>query len=350
VKANWLTYAINSSLIFGLLFFLGSSSQGKHVVSHQNNHSCAHAWGFFGHKRINRMAVFTLPPEMLGFYKYHIEYITEHAVDPDKRRYAVDGEAPRHYIDIDHYAVGDISPFDLVPRPWFKAVEKYTEDTLQAYGIVPWYLDVMVNKLTHAFKTKNVDLILKYSADLGHYVGDAHVPLHTTKNYNGQLSNQYGIHGLWESRLPELFAENYDYFVGKASYVKNVIDYAWDVVYASHMCVDSVLRIEKELTAEMPEDAKYVYETRGATTMRNYSKEFSKLYHLRLNQMVERRLKASILGVGSMWYTAWVNAGQPDLNALINTKPTAELDKEKEELEEKYSKRKAKGRVCEHDH
>ena len=350
MKANWLTYAISSSFVLSLLFFLGSSTQKHHVASAEHNQSCAHAWGFFGHKRINRMAVFTLPPEMVGFYKYHIEYITEHAVDPDKRRYAVEGEAPRHYIDIDHYAVNDASPFDLVPRQWFKAVEKYSEDTLQAYGIVPWYLDVMMAKLTHAFKTKNVDLILKYSADLGHYVGDAHVPLHTTKNYNGQLTNQYGIHGLWESRLHELFSENYDYFVGKASYVKNVIDYAWDVVYASHVCVDSVLLIEKELTEEMPEDAKYVYETRGTATMRNYSKEFSKMYHLRLNQMVERRLKASILGVGSMWYTAWVNAGQPDLNALINTKPSAQLEQEKEELNEEYNKKKAKGRVCEHDH
>jgi hypothetical protein len=74
------------------------------------------------------------------------------------------------------------------------------------------------------------------------------------------------------------------------------------------------------------------------------------MYHLRLNQMVERRLKASILGVGSMWYTAWVNAGQPDLNALINTKPSAQLEQEKEELNEEYNKKKAKGRVCEHDH
>jgi hypothetical protein len=51
-----------------------------------------------------------------------------------------------------------------------------------------------------------------------------------------------------------------------------------------------------------------------------------------------------------MWYTAWVNAGQPDLNALINTKPSAQLEQEKEELNEEYNKKKAKGRVCEHDH
>ena len=49
-------------------------------------------WGFFSHKKINRMAVFTIPDESLfHFYKFHIDFISEHAVDPDKRRYAVDG-------------------------------------------------------------------------------------------------------------------------------------------------------------------------------------------------------------------------------------------------------------------
>ena len=67
------------------------------------------AWGFWGHKRINRMAVFSLPPEMVTFYKKNIEFITEHAVDPDKRRYAIKEEAPRHYIDLDHYGA---NPFD----------------------------------------------------------------------------------------------------------------------------------------------------------------------------------------------------------------------------------------------
>lgn len=351
MKVNWLTFGLLFSAAFvTVLLFWSSQQKLEHSNSQQNNQSCAHAWGFYGHKRINRMAVFTLPPEMIGFYKYHIEYITEHAVDPDKRRYAVEGEAPRHYIDIDHYGSEGINPFDSVPKFWSKAVEKFSEDTLQAYGIVPWYLDVMVNKLTRAFQNKNVDLILKYSADLGHYVGDAHVPLHTTKNYNGQLSNQYGIHGLWESRLPELFALNYDYFVGKASYQKSVIDFAWQAVYDSHMCLDSVFGLEREITIEMSEDAKYVYETRGASTMRNYSKEFSKMYHDRMNGMVERRLRASITGVGSLWFTAWVNAGQPNLQELIDTKPSAQLQEEKEALEKEFQEKKAKGRVCEHDH
>ena len=95
------------------------------------------------------MAVFTLPPEMIGFYKRNIDFITEHAVDPDKRRYAVDDEAARHYIDIDHYGK---NPFDSVPKLWKDAVEKYSEDTLQAYGIVPWHIDVMVRRLSEAMR------------------------------------------------------------------------------------------------------------------------------------------------------------------------------------------------------
>jgi len=304
-------------------------------------------WGFFGHKRINRIAVFTLPPEMFGFYKEHIEFVTEHAVDPDKRRYAVEGEAQCHYIDLDHYYKPGENPFEIMPRKWKDAVSKFTEDTLQTYGIVPWHISVMKSKLQRAFETKNVDLILKYSADIGHYIADAHVPLHTTENYNGQLTGQKGIHGLWESRLVEINAENYDYFVGKATYVKSVLDYTWEAVEASHNALDSVLRIEKEITRTFPSDRKYAYEQRGNTTVQVYSKEFCSAYHEQLNGMVERRLRAAVIAVGSIWYTAWVDAGQPDLRSLQNKPPTQELLKEFQALEEHFHNDQHKGRICE---
>lgn len=304
-------------------------------------------WGFFGHKRINRIATFTLPPEMFGFYREHIEFLTEHAVDPDKRRYAVDGEAQRHYIDIDHYVAEGQDPFDVVPQKWNDAVTKFTEDTLQAYGIVPWHISVMKYKLQKAFEEKNVDLILKYSADIGHYIGDAHVPLHTTENYNGQLTNQKGIHGLWESRLVEINSENYDYFVGKAEYVENLRSYIWKAVKASHYAVDSVLSIELEVTEDLGNDKKYSYERRGNTTITVYSYEFSQEYHRRMNGMVERRLKAAIGAVGSIWYTAWVDAGQPDLTDLQHSPPSADLLEELQSLDPYVEAGKHKGRICE---
>ena len=59
------------------------------------------AWGFFAHRRINRLAVFSLPPEMIGFFKENIQFLSENAVNPDSRRYAVEGEAEKHFIDAD---------------------------------------------------------------------------------------------------------------------------------------------------------------------------------------------------------------------------------------------------------
>ena len=189
-------------------------------------------------------------------------------------------------------------------------------------------------------------MILKYSADIGHYIGDAHVPLHTTENYNGQLTDQKGIHGLWESRLVEINAENYDYFIGKAVYISDLNTFIWDAVKASHLGVDSVLTIERQLTKEMPSDKKYSFERRGNTTVSVYSKEFSDEYHERLNGMVERRLRAAISAVGSIWYTAWVDAGQPDLRNLQNTPPSAELLEEMRAIDAEFEKGAHKGRVC----
>jgi hypothetical protein len=302
-----------------------SANEPKIQVNHAN---CVSAWGFYGHKRINRMAVFTMPPELFTFYKSNIEFITEHAVDPDKRRYAASGEAPRHYIDIDHYVHNGEDPFAVVPKKWEDAVAKFTEDTLNAYGIVPWHLDVMVGRLTKAFKEKNLDRILRLSSDLGHYVGDAHVPLHTTENYNGQMTGQYGIHGFWESRIPELIAEDWDYFVGQAEYVEIPLDKAWETVKASNIAVDSVLRIEKELTAEFDADKKYSFENRGAVIMKVYSEDFSKAFDDRMNGMVERRMRSAIHTIGSFWYTAWIKAGKPDLTELLNKSISSKLDEE----------------------
>lgn len=305
-------------------------------------------WGFFAHKKINRMAVFTLPEDMLGFYKKHIEFITEHAVDPDKRRYAVKEEAARHYIDIDHYAHDSLNPFEVVPQKWEDAVAKFTEDTLQAYGIVPWHLQVMMNKLTWAFKNEDVDMILKYSSEIGHYIGDAHVPLHTTENYNGQLTNQKGIHGFWESRIPELLSGDYDFFIGNALYVDNLLEDAWQTVKESHYAVDSVLEFERILNSEYPTDQKYIYEERGQQTLKTYSAEYTTEYSDRLDGMVERRMRQAIVSVGSYWYTAWVNAGKPDLNKLLGKDISDKLKTEMEEESKEFEKGNLKGRSCDH--
>jgi hypothetical protein len=287
------------------------------------------SWGFFAHRKINQLAVYTLPSSMASFYKKNIQYLSEAAVNPDRRRYAVPEEAPRHYIDLDDY--GDSAVYKL-PRYWSDAVKQFGEDSLQARGIVPWHIYRMYFQLKDAFLLKDPDKILRVSADLGHYVADAHVPLHTTKNYDGQLTGQTGIHGFWESRLPELYFEEYDFFVGPATYLPNVQLAAWEMIRQSNAAVDSVLRFEKELSENVGE-SKYNFETKGKQTVKVYSQEYSYKYHQMLSGMVERMFRNSVKSIGDIWYTAWVDAGQPDLKALINYKPTeAELEARKKEL------------------
>ncbi|HSH68103.1 MAG TPA: zinc dependent phospholipase C family protein [Bacteroidia bacterium] len=276
------------------------------------------------------MAVFTLPDGLIGFYKQHINFISQHAVDPDKRRYTSEEEAARHYIDLDHYGKHAL---DSVPHSWKKAITQYSEDTLKAYGIVPWHIEKMIVRLTEAFRSENLDLILHYSADLGHYIADAHVPLHTTENYNGQLTNQKGIHGFWESCIPELKSEYYSYWVGHARYIDKTNDCIWTIISQSHAAVDSVLTFEKKLSDSYAPDKKYSFETRGSTVMKTYSQEYTTDYDLLLNGMVERRMRSAIITIGNLWYTAWVNAGKPDLKNLDNKDLSDSLKKVNEEEE-----------------
>ena len=383
-------------------------------------------WGFFGHRRINKLACFTLPQDLFGFYKGNIDFISDHAVDPDKRRYASKFEAIRHYIDLDHWGK---APFHNIPRRWTDVMMHFTSihsidargdtsvwlsrdqlpydlknpamafefqekeipyaayrkfvreeilstyydddrsidskamesffgnygisckakqfiavDEFSEYGVVPYHLVWMQNRLKKAFEDKDITRILRTSAELGHYLGDAHVPLHTTENYNGQLTGQLGIHGFWESRIPELFAdEEYDYFVGKASYIKNNVDYYWDIVLDSHELVDSVLLIEKELSQTFAQDLQFCYEERGTQMMKTQCREYADAYSDRMNGMVEQRMRAAILAIGNAWYSAWIDAGQPDLPGFSINKDALQ-DEEYLEMQKAFEEKKIKGR------
>ncbi len=282
------------------------------------------SWGFYAHKMINRGAINSLPLELALLFKTHQIYLTEHAVDPDKRCYIDTLEPPKHYIDLDelledsniHANAESIN--EAIPIHWSQAVQTFSELRLRSVGIIPWQIDRTYKQLINALFEKNLKKILRHAADLGHYLGDAHVPLHTTKNYNGQFTNQIGIHAFWETRLPERFASSYDFWVGRATYVKSPLEEAWLIIKESHLLIDSVLNIEQALNDEFTPDQKYAYVTRNNRLEKNYSESYAKAYHERLNGMVERRLRSSVKQTANFWYSAWVDAGQPDLTELLD--------------------------------
>jgi len=292
------------------------------------------SWGFFAHKHINRTAVFTLPGDMIRFYKNNINYITDHAVDADKRRYADTAEAARHFIDADRYGE---APFDSLPEKWSIALSKYSESTLKENGIIPWQIERSYYSLVQAFVKRDSAAILRLSSNLGHYIGDAHVPLHTTENYNGQLTGQAGIHAFWESRLPELFAKNYDFLTGQARYIENPLKEAWRIIRHTHSLKDSVLVVEANLNADFPSDLKYSFSLRNGQVIRQYSEEYAKAYDEALKGMVQVQMRSSVAAVGSFWYSAWVDAGQPSLKNLRRL-PADEQERRQTDKAEKLFK------------
>lgn len=351
---------------------------------------CAPEWGFYGHRQINRHAVYAIPAPLNLFFRRHVAWLEEHGVDPDKRRYAVPQEYKRHYIDLDYHERNRSTPlgFDLeteiqgrlvikVVYPGGDTVQlerlreaggyrdpKYpdcsweeasldslihllrtedphdetwmalpgrfaawrntcgqsppwqsllVEDHFSPHGILPYWLEIMQRRLTNAFLAGDVPLILRLAADIGHYIGDAHVPLHTTENYNGQLTGQHGIHGFWESRIPELFLEEWELITGPASYIPDFRKQVWQVVRESNALVAQVLGLEKEVRRQLPDDRIMCFEDRNTLNVLTQCPEYARAYAAAMDGMVEDRFRSSIHMVASSWYTAWIDAGQPDL-------------------------------------
>lgn len=269
----------------------------------------SYGWGFFSHKKLNELAVYTLPLELRGIFKANIDYLIEKSVWPDQRRYQDPIEAPKHYIDLDAYPE---------PRDFLYTIKKDSSGVLpnniKEHGYLPLVLDSLMDKLYWAFLENDLDRVLYCAADLGHYVGDACVPLHTCSNYDGQKTGQEGIHSLWESSIPEFFFDDWNTYTGPAQYLENPKAAFRDQIWSSHMAVDSVLSLDLKTKEDLDERV-YSLQQRGRQVKMAFSKDYCEHYNGLMNSMPERRFRMAILLLGSVWMTAWVNAGQPKLTS-----------------------------------
>ena len=201
----------------------------------------------------------------------------------------------------------------------FAVLENYNKlhfhNVLDEYGILPYHLMEYQNRLKWAFIDRDIEKIIRLAGEIGHYIGDAHVPLHTTLNYNGQLTGQDGLHAFWETRIPELFAtENYDFWTEPREYIEDKETFFWDILLESHELVDDVLSTEMELRITFPKDNQYCFDERLGVTQRIECEAYARAYQNAMNGMVENRMRDAITAIASSWYTAWVDAGSPKMN------------------------------------
>ncbi len=262
-------------------------------------------WGFFGHRKINLLATYTLPLPLHSFYRRHLTEIQALSVLPDARRYLLDEEAARHYIDLDQYNLNQVSFTN-----WAQMLRKTPEDSLRKHGIVPWHIPVVYQRLVNAFIKKDSLQVIKLSAELGHYVADAHVPLHTSSNYDGQKTGQDGLHSFWESRIPEILGKQLDQFSGPANYIPDVQHSSWTWVLASHKQLPFLFSMATKVSLEIKEGEKYSFIQKGSSLIKTPSLKYSLAYHKALNKQIESRFLAAVQHVGDLWYSAWLEAGQ----------------------------------------
>jgi hypothetical protein len=289
------------------------------------------SWGFLGHRTIHQLAIYELPPSMRMFFHHHMNEIVKYSTRPDQRRNQDKEEAPKHYIDLELY--GDSTGLNM-PLRWEDALKKYGKDSLVHCGYVPYYVITMKDRLTAAFRNGNKDSILFYAIDLAHYIGDAHVPLHTSDNYDGQLTGQKGLHSLWETMIPEIEIPQYDLSSKhKAHYLKHPERNIWKAIRQSHKLLHDVFEQEREVTKSFTEGEKYRVQMRYGKESKSYTSAFAKAYSAKLGETINQRLIASANLVADFWYTSWVDAGCPNLNKAFQT---TNSEKEKEELKAEY--------------
>ena len=261
------------------------------------------AWGFEAHKFIADRMIALLPAELKPLFEKRRAFIVERAIDPDLwRSVGWEAEPPNHFLDMDYKDYGPY-PFDALPRDYDKAVQKFGKDVVETQGLLPWRTTEFYGRLQREFeslKQKEIpgyalDNIVLYAAGLTHYVSDGHVPLHAVVNYNGQLTNQSGLHSRWEA---ELFERNRGVLkIAPVSIkpVTNPRDFMFDTLLASNRLAPNVL--ESDLKAaegrELYDDA--YFDAFGKGTL----------------SVMEKRLNESIGSVAAMITGAWENAGRP---------------------------------------
>ncbi|GAB4094515.1 hypothetical protein GCM10028786_34440 [Flaviaesturariibacter terrae] len=280
------------------------------------------SWGFLVHRTTTQLAVYQLPDNVQHFFYDNMDYLVRYSVRPDQRRNSDPTEGPKHFIDLERFGP---DAANTMPLDWKSAVAKYGADSFTRNGVVPYWVVNQKDKLTEAFRSGNRDSILFYAADLAHYVGDANVPLHTTENHDGQLTGQKGLHSLWESTIPEIELAGYNlYEEHKATYLKKPEEAVWKAVREAHALLPQLFDMEKEVSKDFTDSTKYRVQMRNGRESRSYSSAFARAYAAKLAPTINQQLLKSAHLIADFWYTAWVDAGKPNLDGLLKAPVTPE--------------------------
>jgi hypothetical protein len=265
------------------------------------------AWGYDAHRFIVDRAIALLPDPLRPLFEANRALVVEHSIDPDLWRdnFAAT-EDPHHYLDFDSDGYGPY-PFAGLPRDLDEAIKKFGKATIDRNGTLPWRTEEMYGKLKGAFEAyprrgafARFD-ILFYAAWLGHYVSDAHVPLHAVVDSDGQKTGQRGIHTRFEALLFERYVKQLILSPRPMQPVRDPRNFAFDVLLQSTQLVPAILDADRVAIGDRDV----------------YDDAYYRAFFKGTRSVLERRIDESAAAVAAMITGAWEAAGRPAVPVTV---------------------------------
>src|SRR5262245_7941270 len=273
----------------------------------------AAAWGSSAHRHIMARAIDLLPVELKPFFHQHQDELVMRVVDPDLFRVLGWEEDPNHFVNFGAKELGEY-PFKELPREYGAAIEKFGMTTLRRNGLLPWRQQEEFGNLRRAFEGFSREAFgagntVLFAAVMSHYVQDAHQPLHASVNYDGQMTDNAGIHARFETALFERFQSRLTIRPVAPTPIVNARDAAFDALLSSYKLVDPILKADDEAK-------------RGKDT---YDDEYFERLFTKVRPILEQRLGEAMTATAGLITGAWERAGRPALKTAQGPRPPQKI-------------------------
>lgn len=242
------------------------------------------AFGPAAHQLVADKAIDVLPGGLKSFYKAHRLEMKSLALEPEfpdegaERRFPIDRRMPFPFLD-------------FVPR------EKVFAAPADFQGRLPWLIQESYARLVEAFKARDKARILDESDVLAGLVADYSNPLAVTDNADGQKTEMHGLFVRFSAKLPEAMQRKLKLDAEAARFLDAPDDYVRAMLVGTYVWVDNLLYAE-------------ALAKRGQS---GYGDSYFEALERRAGPILKDRLSQAATDASSYWYTAWTNAGRPEL-------------------------------------